>query len=191
MATEPKLTLICRAMRGLLLTKTPAQDRVYVDRALSYKREELPAISIFADTEEVDEESANTAPREMRIEALVKVVCILKQTDSFVANRGNNIEEALNHFGWLARRALYSDYTFSGTASDSYLASIQKLRPERGEEQVWAIEVTFKVTYFEYAPDESDVELDNFDVADIRYNLGNEVHPDNEAHDRIENLYTL
>jgi hypothetical protein len=190
-ATEPPLTLICRAMQALLLNKTPAVTNVNVDRSLSYRRDDLPAISVFADDEQVDEASTNTAPRENKILAFVKVVCILKETDHFVANRGNKLEEALNYFGWLARRAIYADYTLAGTAADCVLSSMQKLRPEKGEDQIWAIDVTFKVWYFEYAPDGADVDLPNFDYADIRYSLGNQVHVDNQAHDVLENLYTL
>lgn len=171
---------IREAAKAALVGKTAVGDRVHETRILPWKKIELPAIAVYTLNEEVDPESARSAPREL--ERTVELAI-----EAFV-EAGDNVDDALDALALQIERAMHADETLGGTASDSILSSSEMAVLKDGEKLAGTIGLTYSVRYFTYAPDAADVHLNEFATADIRHNLGNVVHPDNEAHDRLTGL---
>lgn len=181
--------LIRRAVRDkLIAANTPAGTRVVPTRIVSWRPNELPAISIYTLSESVDESSAETAPRELTRRPKLIIECALKMTDAFVAANSNNIDDALDEFALMVERAISVDYTLGGTVSDVWLSDTDIDILEKGDQLIGVISLTFSPKYYSYFPDAADVPLDNFSTADIRHSLANAVNVDNQAHDVVSGL---
>ncbi len=172
--------LIREAAREALVGKTQAAERVYETRIVPWRRLELPAIAIYTLDEEVDPSSASTAPRELTRTVDLAIEAYVKQ--------GDNVDDALDDIALEIERAMHADETLRGKASDSILASTQLGIVAEGEKTAGVAGLLYRVTYYTYAPEAADVQLDNFATADIRHNPGDSVHQDEEARDRLEGL---
>lgn len=178
-------------MVAMLLNKTAAGTRVLESLTPPWRPNQLPAIAIYDPSESVREESAKSAPRELERSPLIAVDCALKATDAFVTGLGGNLNKALNRMADQVERALNIDDTLAGNISDMWLADTEKTLLHSGDQMIGVITLTYRVKYFRFAPLAEDVPLDDFDTADIRYSLSDAVHPDNQAHDLLENLYAV
>jgi hypothetical protein len=187
--THPR-ALLRRAAQSQLLNRTPAFENVQRRKRKTYDRDELPVVDVYADTEEVDERSHETAPRELKRFPQLLIKGVLKETDNIVSQHDNDMEDALDEFALQIEAAVALDETLSGSVSDIALLRTDIEIDEEGEQRVGWVLLTYKVTYFSYQPESTDG-LDNFDTADIRHSLANAVHVDNQAHDLLENLYTI
>jgi hypothetical protein len=184
-------TLIRDAAKAPVLNKTAAGTNVVTTRIVPWRAKDLPAVAIYTLRESVDKSSKETAPRElMRMPALV-IEGALKMADAFVAANGGNMDDALDAMALQLERAIAADDTLAGTVGDVVLADTDVEILRDGDQLIGVIALSYDVTYHTYLPDAEDVELDDFDTADIRHSLANAVHADNQAHDLLDNLYTV
>lgn len=187
-------TLIRRAAIAKCLNKTPAMGSVHNARVESYELKEVPALNVWTGDDEVDEDSIETAPRELEHTLDLTFLCGLKQTDNFVALHDNSLADALDSFALIIEDLISAEDTFAlGTpqalAADCVLNRTAKLTiDDKGDQLLGMIELNFRVTYTRHAPVDQPVDI--FEFADIRYSLENAVHPDNQAHDELDSLYT-
>lgn len=182
-------TLIRRAAIAKCLNKTPALAGVHDFRVESYSLDEVPALNIWTGDDDVDRDSIETSPRELKCTVELGFTCGLKQTDNFVALHDGSLAAALDSFALIVEDLISADDTLNGTASEVVLQRTPKLTiSEQGDQLLGTIDLSFRATYFRNAPTELPVDI--FDFADIRYSLANAVHPDNQGHDELPDLYT-
>lgn len=172
--------LIREAAKAALLGKTAAGDRVYETRLIPYRRLELPALAVYALEEEVDSESARTAPRELARDLDLAIEGVVLP--------GENVDDALDALALQVETAIHADETLGGTASDAILTGTEIDILIDGEEEMGVVRLIYRTRYYTYAPDAADVELDDFQTADIRTSLGGAVAEEDQAHDRLEGL---
>ncbi len=161
--------------------RTAAALRVYATRVLPWKRGELPAIAVYMLEESVAPESKATAPRELTRNAQLAIEAAVKA--------GDNVDDALDAIALEIERAIHSDETLAGTASDAVLATTELNVAEDGERLVGFVRLTYSVTYYTYAPEAADVVLDDLTTVNIRTSLGGTVAPADQAEDLLENLH--
>lgn len=169
--------LIREAVKAQLVGKTSAGARVYETRVVPWARMSLPVLAVYTLKESVDPTSRASAPRELARSAELVV--------EGVVEAGENVDDALDELALEVERALHADPTFAGTASDSILASTDLEVGEEGGKPVGFFRLTYTVTFYTYAPEAADVPLQDFATADVRHELGGNVHPDNQAHDVV------
>lgn len=168
---------IREAVKALLLNQTAAGSRVSETRVISYRKSELPAVSIYIPVESVEpDESRNTAPRELTRTAQLVIEGVVQQTA--------NVDDALDALALEIETAMHADETFGGKADDSILESTEATLTEDGDRLVGVVRLVYSVEYRTFAPEA--VTLDDFNRADIRYDKGGAVHVDNEANDKVE-----
>ncbi len=154
---------------------TSAGARVYETRMVPWQRLKLPAIAVYTLQESAD--LRGTAPRErfrklsLAVEAAVKA--------------GENVDDALDAIALQMEAAMDVDETFGGKASDSALQTTELDVATVGDQEIGLVRLTFEVTYFSEVP-VTPPTLDDFETANIRYNLSNEVHVTNEAVDSVD-----
>jgi len=172
---------IRHAAKAALLNQTIAEDRVEATRKVPWRPSELPALAIYTLEETVAPASVETAPRELErrlqlaLEGAVRVDAA--------------VDDALDAFAVEIERAIHADDTLGGTASDAVLEGTEVLGPfADGDQLVAVIRLTYGVTYYTYAPEAGDDDLDDFKTADVHYDLKGEQEPANQAEDLVEDL---
>lgn len=171
---------IREAVKAQLLNRTAAGARVFESRTVPFQRLELPAIAVYTLSESVEIEG--TAPRELKrtmelaIEAHVSV------------RPDTTVDDALDALAEEIERAMHADQTLGGTAGDAVLSSTDVGISAEGNRPTGVVGLTYSVTYRTYAPEASDVSLDDLNTADIKYSLENAVNPANQAEDKLQNL---
>jgi hypothetical protein len=172
--------LIREAVKTLLVAAaTAAGSRVYESRTVALKQTELPAIAVYTLQEEVDPGSANSAPRELKRTLELAVEGAVKGTA--------NVDDALDALAAQVECAMARDETFGGKAGDSFLSATEIDLADDGRQPIGLVRLVYSVTYRTYAPDEDcATPTDDFNTADVKYSLGGDVHPDNQAHDTID-----
>lgn len=179
MPTTHHRQIIRQAVLGQLLQKTSAEDRVFKTRAVPWRQQQLPAISIYAGDEEVDPASRNTAPRELKRTVELTIEAVI----SLAAD--GDLDDALDAIALEIERAVHADPTFGGAASDSLLVRTTMGTMVDGNRPMAAVQVVYGVTYYTQAPDAEDVPLDDFRTAHVTHDLSGAVHPGNQAKDVI------
>lgn len=140
--------LLRQAVVALLVSaNTAASARVYDSRVDPLKnRGKLPAISVYALSEDIDQEaSANTAPRELTREAAVEVALFVGGVDEVA------VVDAIDDLAEQVEAAMDADPYIGGKASDSMLAGtvIEVLEVNGGSDPLVGIAVlTYAVTYY-------------------------------------------
>lgn len=169
---------IRHAVAAQLVNKTAAGDRVFKTRVLPYRRE-FPALAVYTPTENVKTDT-DSAPRELERSPELVVEGAAQVTSA------ENADDVLDALAWEIEQALHADPTFGGTAADSRLVSSELDVFPEGEQMVGIVKLTYAVTYYAYAAGAPT--LDDLKTVDIRQNLGNAVHPSNQAHDVLSDL---
>lgn len=168
-------TEIRQAVVTLLTGATVAGARVYDTRVIPHKRTELPAIAVYTASEAV--ELSQEAPRRRR-----RVVALT--IEAAVVTTATSAERQLDDLALEIEAALDLDETFTGTADDSLLESTETEVMEDGDRLIGLLTMSFRATkhtYIALAP-----AVDDFETANVRYNLASAVHVDNEAVDKID-----
>ncbi len=168
------------AVADLLTNATAAGARVFRTRTTPYRRLESPAISVYTRSESVDPASKSTAPRELTRTLMLAVEVAVKM--------GGAVDDTLDDIAIAIERAIDADPTFGGVCSDSILSSTDIGVDEAGDKPIGMMVLTYAVTYFTDAPSAADVTLDDLKTVDVKTSLGGQVHPGNQAEDKIENL---
>ncbi len=164
------------AVRSAVDGATAADDRVFPTRVDPYRLKTLPAIGIYGLEESVDDDSAETYPRELTrrlslvIEGWVAVGATPEPSDDLLDDLAEQIEAAMD-----------ADRFFGGAAADSILTDTTMERHTIGDRDMAMVALVYRITYRTDAllvPT-----LDDFETVEATYNLGNEVDPGDEAVD--------
>lgn len=163
-------------VRDLLLGKTAAGERVYLNRFLTLRNRELPAVLVYPLSEEVDPASATTAPRELtrRLELAI---------DGLVAAE-EAADTAMNALALEIEQALAADPYLAGESGDLILTDTELAVDTVGDRLVGRVALTFEVTYRTMAP-EASLDMDDFLSAGVAQDLGGAVHEDEIAQDEF------
>lgn len=163
-------------VRELLLGQTAAGLRVYLNRFLTLRNRELPAVLIYPLSETVDPDSARTAPRELtrRLELAI---------DGLVAAE-NEADVAMNALALQIETALQADPYLDGVAADSILTATDLAIDTVGDRLVGRVALTFEVTYRTLAIEASE-DLDDFGKVHATQNVRGPVEEADAAHDVI------
>lgn len=94
---------------------TSARDRVYSSRMAPLRTAQLPAISVYVDSDVVDDLSKNSAPRELKRTVTIAV-------EGWVPAAGDTpVDDALDELALQIETAMDGDLNLAGTAFDSML----------------------------------------------------------------------
>lgn len=165
---------VVAALRGA----TDAADRVHASRFVPWRRAELPAISVYTLGEDVDPESAQTAPRELARDLELVIQGIVQV--------GDDVDCRLDDLALQIERAMDADPTFGGVASDSLLTSTEIDFSEEGSRTVGHLGLFYTIAYYTYPADPAAEDLPDFERANVRHNLAGQVHPSDEARDSLK-----
>lgn len=163
----------------LLRGRTAAGERVWANRFLPLRNQELPAVLVYALDESVDPDSALTAPRTLTRRLSLSVDAIVAATsegeiDDALDALGLEIEEVLHRDRFLGT---FKERTAAPAVDDGIVADSMLTDTDRGHEVVGdrlcgRLAHTFEVTYQTDAPTPlTDDELDDFRQVDQDYSL--------------------
>ncbi len=161
---------------------TAAGARVTSSRRAPNDTDELPCISVYTDSEQIDPASQNTNPRELKrrpvlaIEAWVKVPA------------GGDVDAALDAIALEIETAMDGDDTLDDTASESILESTETGVKLDGARPMGCIRLEYATVY------RTDLRIaepeDDFDEAATDYSLnGEQPDEDDQAHDLVEDIH--
>lgn len=156
--------VIREKVAALLSGATGAGARVFQSRVVPYRRLELPAIAVYARSEQVDPESRLTAPRELTRSLQLAVE---------IAERlSEDVDDALDALALQVEKVFDADPTLGGEAGDSLLGSTQIDLVEDGDKPIGVAILTYEITYRTDAPDADDVSLDDLVTVSTQTSLG-------------------
>lgn len=169
---------IREAVVAALLNQTAAGAHVYESRMAPLNKHELPSIIVYTESEAVTEDSKSTAPRELDRRLVLAIEVAVRASE--------DVDDDLDDLAVQIEKALHLDPTLGDKVSDLILASTEIELFEESKGRIGAMKLLYNVRYFTYAPEADDVTLDAFETADIKTNLGNSQHADDQAHDVVE-----
>jgi hypothetical protein len=157
---------------------TAARDRVFKSREAPLRVAELPAINIYTDSEPVDPDSGNSAPRELKRTAVIAVEGWVVASD--------DVDDRLDDLALEIETAMDQDLNLTDTAFDSVLVSTEIGINPKGERPMGCVHMEFAVTYHTQIRTVAPVAL--FDTADIRVSLDGTQALDDQAHDLVTDI---
>ncbi len=162
---------------------TAAQDRVTASRMLPNKTAQLPAISVYTDSESVDPASKLTAPRELKRTVTVAV-------DAW-ATATADIENTFDDLALEIETAMDSDLEFDETAHSSILVSTEIGLKMDGDRPMGCLHMEFAVTYHtDLRIAEEHEARDDFDTLGSQVSLGGtQDDEDDRAQDLVEDIH--
>lgn len=175
--------LIRQAVKQMLINQTRAGLRVFASRVIAWNANELPGIAVYTPIDETQEESKETAPRELVRDLMLVVECAMNATGA----EPEDIENALDDFAQEVETVIGLDYTLRDSAKDAWIAGTETIILAEGDELISVAALKFKVEYTNYFPD-TVPNLDNFETANIRYKISEDLPEENEAKDVLTNL---
>lgn len=150
------------ALVAALTGKTPAGTNVFKTRVEPFRQAQLPAVHLYIDSESVEEESATTAPRELKRTAIVGI-------DGWLAVEPD-LDDRLDDFALAIEAALDADPWLNETASAVILSSTEMGLSVQGDRKLGCVHLEFAVTYF--SPVRTGAPADIFDTAGITTVVG-------------------
>lgn len=168
--------LIRDSVVSILSGATVAGTKVYPTRVLPFRLPELPVISVYTVDEVVDAESADTFPRELTR----KISLVIEAMSA----PGPNVDDTMDALALEIETAMHADSYLGETCEDSILESTDIESLELGDREVGWIALSYSVTYCANAPDFA-VPTNDLNTVYATHNLGNAVHPDEDAEDSI------
>ena len=158
---------------------TAAEARVFPSRMAPLRTVELPAISVYTDNETVDPASGNSAPRELKRTVELVIEAWVRAT--------SDVEDALDDFALEIETALDADTEFNDTAYSSSLDSTEIGLKLDGDKPMGCVRLKYSVTYH------TDLRVtapgDNFDSADVHYDLAGEQATADQANDVLTAIH--
>ncbi len=164
------------AVATALTGATAAGDSVFPSRVLPYVLPDLPVLSVYTPRDNVDQESATTAPRELTRELTIIVEAM--------SSPGPSVDDTLDDLAAEIEAAMHADPYFGDVCADSILTTTEIELIEDGEKSLGWMALTYSVTYQTQAP-EAPTDLDDFEEAYATHNVGNGVDDDQAAKDSI------
>lgn len=141
---HPRKLIRLAVVAQLIAAGTAAGARVYADRVDPHKSGATPAVCVYTLNELVDQDSANSRPRELRRDLQLEVVGYVTGLDE------ETVVDALDDLAEQIETAMDGDRTFGGKASDSVLddtAMTVLLENGRSSPLVGIVVLTYAVTY--------------------------------------------
>jgi hypothetical protein len=157
---------------------TAAGERVFETRFVPWRTAQLPAISVYATAEQVEEGSKSTAPRELTRWVSMTVDAVVVASE--------NADDELDALCLEIETAIHADPTLAGKASDCILTSTELGTIADTGRPMAAAQLVYEVSYITAAPESAD--LEDLETIDTKYDLGGAVHPDNQAEDTLTGL---
>lgn len=174
-------TLIRNAVKALLLNHTDAGTRVHTTQLIPWQRSELPAASIY--TLEESSDNQQTGPRSYKRELQLVVEIGIEAVET-------GMDDALDNLADQVERAMAVDYTLGNLAEDCTLVQSEMEITVLGKRELGFMRLGYVVTYYTDMVDLAPATLDDFDTADIHYNLENSQAVADQAHDLVIDLET-
>ena len=162
---------------ALVAAVTAASTRVSANRQNAFRQKELPAIDLVNVSDDVSDDSINTAPRELKHDYILAVRGWVVVTDA--------VDDVMDALAKEIETAMHADPYFGGACADSILSSTDFSFQPQGNLELGTVSLFYGFKYRTDAP-EAPTGLDNFNTAYATHNLGNAVHPDEDAEDDIE-----
>jgi hypothetical protein len=146
-----------------LKNATAAGMRVFPTRLDPLKPTELPAISVYTLSEETDEASADTAPREIKRTLELEVRLWVAHSD------GVHLDDAVDALAEQVEAVMDADRYFGGTVSDSYLKKVEMEVDEDTDPLIGVARMFYAATY--RTSPAAPGGLDDFKTVDAKYQL--------------------
>lgn len=176
-----KAQLVARAS----LTALVPAERVFLSRYRDlFAEKQLPAIRIYTHSEETDEDSWTSAPREY----YRRLDCVIEGAIRVPSSKSDQLDDMLDDLAWEIEKALGKDDTLNDTASDSNLARTAVEVDTDSEQVVGQITLVFRIDYTSH-PGQETAELDDLDTVSTAWNLSGTQAPADRASDTITGLY--
>lgn len=150
--------------------ETDAGDRVFKNRVLPMRirgdKAELPAILVYSLEEDVDDDSATTAPRELTRRLSLAV-------DALAVGADEEVDDDLDQLAEQIEAVMHADPFLGGVAADSILGGTIIEFDGDGERVIGRVGLTYEVTYRLMAPKAQDgADQDDFETAATTYSMG-------------------
>ena len=180
MADHPRKVIRHKVKDILLGGPTSAAARVYPSRILPIRRKEtLPLILVDTPNDDVEQDSYDNGP--LVLDRTVEVVLA-----GFVEGvEPEDVADACDALALEIELLMNADPQLSGSAGDTKLQGTTIDVEREGDRVLGMCVLTYEIEY----RDDTTVDpatLDDFLSANTNYNLGNAVHPDDDAHDDFE-----
>lgn len=136
--------LIRQAVVALLTDATDAGARVKGTRVEPQKKSQHPALSVYTLSEQVDQDSTETAPRELKRDVKVEIAGWVIHTDALP------VDDAMDDLAEQIEAAMDGDRYLNGTAGESVLVGteMQVLEADgHSDPLVGIVTLTYSVTY--------------------------------------------
>jgi len=178
--TPHRRKLIRHAVKAMYVaSEIMPETKIFASRVMPIQEDQLPAMTIYCEDEEVDLRSHTTAPLELERLPVLSVCAHLAVTAD------GNIDDDLDDYCRAMERVISLDDQLRGTVESCKLIRTDTAISGSGNTLVGTARLSYLVKYYEGAPRAEDVELDDFDRADIRYNTGGDQEAGDQAHDRV------
>jgi len=168
--------LVRDAFVTALTGATAAGASVESTRVLRYRRDQLPAVLVYFETETVEADSHNSSPRYLERTVSIVVEGWVQQA------AGVEIENALDDLALEIETAIDADPYLGGVIGDlgARLDDTTAEVREEGQQLLGLVALTYLC---EYETQLGVTPADDFDTSETTYNLANEVDPGDEAVD--------
>lgn len=154
---------IRKYVRLLLLDKTDAKERVFINRTVPTQVEDLPVILVYSLGETITR--FNEAPKDYLREFSLRIEIVA------AGDEDNDLDERLEAIGDIVESLLEQDETFSDLVSHIELKSTEYLGNHEAQSPVGVLALNYSVYFLTDAI--SSISLDDFSGADIKYKIGN------------------
>lgn len=170
---------------GPVTYATAAGARVYETRLEHWLQRELPGITVFSDSETVEQDSSKSSPRRLIRNLQLAIEVATLATD--------NTDDALDSLAAEIEAVMDADLYFGlAYVMDSVLVSSDTTLSMQGNRIFGLLRMVYTVTYETENPVTTGVELDDFSTAAVTYQVNNstDVEDTDQAHDLVEDLET-
>jgi hypothetical protein len=163
----------------LIAASTAAGSRVYETRLAPIRTAELPAISVYVDSETVRPDSMSSAPRELKRTAELAIEAW--------ARADADVDDVLDALALEIETAMDSDVNLDETAFNSVLSSTEVKISMDGDRPMGVVRLVYAVVY--HTDQRVDAPDDDFDKADVKFSLENEQDEADQANDSLEDIH--
>lgn len=153
-------------------------------RHRALKKGDFPAVIVYTPKDTVDQETQNSAPRELLRNLTIRVEILTNQ-----GNDGGEIEDALDDLCQSVENALGKDDSIGGSASDAMYEDTETDVLDDGETLIGLSIMTFTAQYYSVLQGD-DSDLDDLKEIHTTWNLGAAQAPAEQAKDILTGLNT-
>lgn len=166
--------VIRNAIVTALTGSTSAGTQVFSTQKLLYVQDDLPAIAVYAQNESSTLDQ--TAPRELDRKPIFLIESIV--------DAGENVDNTMDDMAEEIELVMDADPFFGGEAYQSHLTGTELISVEDGDREIGILTLTYQLFYRTdaFVPP---ADPDDFNTADVTYNLNNEQDPDDRTSDEI------